>query len=354
MFKSVKKTPHRAGLPPGTIVHVGKKKAEKAKISLIGYSEKEFTEKTMEKAGDCAGFGQKKGVVWINVDGLHDTALIESLGKFYGLHPLTLEDIVNTEQRPKIEDTGEYIFLIVKMMKYSEKSKRIEYEQVSIALGKNFVLSFQECEGDIFDRVRERIRGGKGRIRKNNADYLAYSLLDAVVDNYFTILERLGEKVEKIEEELVERPKPETLQKIYRLKREMIFLRKSVWPLREVASQLDRGESKLIRQKTHVYLRDLYDNTIQVIDTVETFRDMVSGMIDLYLSSISNKMNSVMQVLTIIATIFIPLTFIAGLYGMNFEYMPELGWKYGYFAVLGLMLGVGIVMVIYFKKKNWL
>jgi len=270
------------------------------------------------------------------------------------LHPLILEDIVNTEQRPKMEDFEQYIFVVLKMLQYNEKEDEIIAEQVSLILGSNFVISFQETEGDIFDPIRDRIRNSKGRIRKMGADYLAYALLDAVVDNYFTILEKIGEKIETVEEELVANPIPETLQIIHTMKREMIFLRKSVWPLREVVGGLQRAESALIQESTGIYLRDVYDHTIQVIDTIETFRDMISGMLDIYMSSVSNKMNEVMKVLTIFAAIFIPLTFIAGIYGMNFQYMPELEWQLGYFAVLLIMLLVAVSLLVYFRKKKWL
>ncbi len=229
----------------------------------------------------------------------------------------------------------------------------IKAEQISLILGSNFIISFQEREGDVFNHVRERIKKGKGRIRRMGADYLAYALLDAIVDSYFAILEKFGETIEMMQEELVTNPAPETLQKIHTLKREMIFLRKSVWPLREVVNSLTRGEASLIHESTGIYLRDVYDHTIQVIDTIETFRDMVSGMLDIYLSSVSNKMNEVMKVLTIIATIFIPLTFVAGIYGMNFKSMPELEWRWGYLMVWVVMIIVFSVMVIYFKRKKW-
>jgi magnesium transporter len=234
------------------------------------------------------------------------------------------------------------------------KKGEIEAEQVSLILGPNFIISFQEREGDVFDPVRDRIRKNKGRIRKAGPDYLAYALMDAVVDNYFLILENISEKIEDTEQQLATSPSPETLQHIRELKNEMIFLRKSIWPLRELISGLGRAESSLIQESTGVYLRDVYDHTIQIIDTVESYRDMISGMVDIYLSSISNKMNEVMKVLTIFASIFIPLTFIAGIYGMNFEFMPELGWRWGYFTLLGFMAIVGISLVFYFKRKKWL
>jgi magnesium transporter len=265
-----------------------------------------------------------------------------------------LEDIVNTEQRPKMEDFEGYLFVVLKMLSFDEQQRAIKIEQVSLVLGPNYVLTFQEREGDVFEPVRDRIRRAKGRIRKMGADYLAYALLDAIVDSYFAILEKIGDKIEELEEHLISQPDVQILQSIHHLKREMIYLRRSIWPLREVTSGMARNESILIKESTEIFLRDVYDHTIQVIDTIEAYRDMISGMLDTYLSSISNRMNEVMKVLTIFAAIFIPLTFIAGIYGMNFAYMPELGWKWGYFAVLTVMVSVAVCMLIYFRKRKWL
>lgn len=353
-MKLMKRKYKKLGLPPGTLVHIGDKKTEKVKITIIDYTEKEFWEKEEATIEEAFSFRDTSTVTWINIDGVHNTEIIEKIGKHFALHPLLLEDIAHTEQRPKMEDFGEYIFVVVKMLYYDENGAEIIAEQVSLILGKNFVISFQEREGDVFNPIRERIRNAKGRIRRMEADYLAYALIDAVVDHYFLILEKIGERIENLEDELVSRTTSETLRAIHILKREMIFLRRSVWPLREVISGLGRRESVLIKKSTELYLKDVYDHTIQVIDTVESFRDMVSGMLDTYLSSVSNRMNEVMKVLTIIATIFIPLTFIAGIYGMNFQFMPELGWRWGYFMILCVMALIVIGMVIYFKKKNWL
>ena len=354
MVGVIKKRSKKAGLPPGALVHIGKKKTEKVDITVIDYDEKNFQEKKVKTIEECFPFKDKPTVTWINIDGIHDVEIIEKLGKHFGLHPLLLEDILNTDQRPKMEDFGDYIFVVLKMLDYDENKDEIKSEQVSLILGSNYVISFQESVGDVFDPARERIRNGKGRMRKMGADYLIYSLMDAIVDEYFIILEKIGEKIEDMEEELVTNPTPETLQMIHGLKRDMIFLRKSVWPLREVINGMQRAESPLIRESTGIYLRDVHDHTIQVIDTIETYRDMISGMLDIYLSSISNKMNEVMKVLTIIATIFIPLTYIAGIYGMNFRYMPELEWRWGYFVVLLFMAVIGILMVVYFRRKRWL
>jgi len=324
------------------------------RITIIDYDESHVEDKEAKRIEECFPFTDKPTVTWININGLHQLDIIEKIGEHFNVHPLVLEDIVNTGQRPKIEDFVDYIFVTLKMLRYSDEEKETKAEQVSLILGSNFVISFQENEGDVFDPIRQRIEADKGRIRKMGADYLAYALMDAIVDNYFTILEKLGDRIEDFEEELVVNPKPETLQAIHHLKREMIFLRKSVWPLREVINRLERWESSLINKSTAIYFRDVYDHTIQVIDSVETFRDMLSGMLDIYLSSISNRMNEVMKVLTIIATIFIPLTFIAGVYGMNFRFMPELEMPIGYSVVLLVMLFIGILMFAYFRKKKWL
>lgn len=360
MSKMIRKRSKKVGLPPGTLVHVGERKAESVRIIIIDYNEQNFEEKQVEKIEECFPFKTTSSVSWINIDGLHEVEVIEKLGRQFELHPLILEDILNTGQRPKLEDFDKYIFIVLKMLSYDGEKESIEAEQVSLVLGRNFVISFQERIGDVFEQIRNRIRNAKGRIRKMGPDYLCYALMDAVVDNYFAILEKVGEKIESMEEKLVADPSEKTLQDIHKLKREMIFLRKSVWPLRELISGLQRIESSLINESTGVYLRDVYDHTIQVIDTVESFRDMISGMLDIYLSSISNKMNAVMKVLTIIATIFIPLTFIAGIYGMNFNpekspfNMPELNWYWGYPAIGLVMVVIVFVMLIYFRKKKWL
>jgi len=354
MSRLVKRRSQKAGLPPGTIVHIGEKKVEKVRIRILDYDEARLEEKEAETIEESFPFKDKPTVTWINIDGLHQLDIIEKLGAHFGLHPLLLEDISNTEQRPKMEDYGDYIFIVLKMLYRHDNSGEIEGEQVSLILGANFVISLQEREGDVFDPVRERIRKAKGRIRKAGADYLAYALLDVIVDNYFVTLENTGEKIEGTEEQLSLDPSPGVLQSVHKLKKEMIFLRKSVWPLRELVSGLERCESPLIHESTSAYLRDVYDHTIQIIDTVESYRDTISGLLDIYLSSISNKMNEVMKVLTIFASIFIPLTFIAGVYGMNFGFMPELKWHWGYFIILLVMLLVVISLVRYFRRKKWL
>jgi len=360
MRQYVKKRSHKSGLPPGTLVHVGTKKIEKTKITLIDYDEGNFEEKELDSVEECFSYKNTSTVSWINIDGLHQTDVIEKVGTHFNIHPLILEDIVNTGQRPKMEDFDDYLYVVLKMLYPGNKKTETQSEQVSLIIGPQYVITFQEKAGDVFNSIRERIRNAKGRIRKMGADYLAYALLDAIVDNYFIVLERMGEEIEETEQKLVSDPKPQTLQTINHLKTDLLILRKLIWPLREVINGLQRGESPLIKDTTVIFLKDVYDHTIQVIDTIETFRDLVSGMFDTYLSSVSNKMNEVMKLLTIMATIFIPLTFIAGIYGMNFNpevspwNMPELNWDYGYLIAVGLMVIVALGMLIFFKRKKWL
>jgi len=322
-------------------------------LTVIKYDSADFQEKTVTDVEEACSFRNKSSVMWLNIDGVHQPEIIEQVGQSFGLHPLVAEDIASTGQRPKLEDFDDYIFIVLRMLRFDSAEDEAKTEQMSIILGRDFVISFQEREGDVFDNIRERLKSNKGRIRKLGTDYLAYSLIDSIVDNYFVVLEKLGETIEDIEDRLVTNPTSETLKTIHDLKREIIFLRKSVWPLREVVNRLERSESPLINKSTFVYLRDVYDHTIQIMDAVETFRDMLSGMLDIYLSSVSNRMNEVMKVLTVIATIFIPLTFVAGIYGMNFKYMPELEQTWSYPMVLILMLVVALLMVVYFRRRKW-
>jgi magnesium transporter len=343
---------NKLGAPPGTIVYYGEERTDKVKITLIEYNEGEFIERDFYDLSQCLDLVDPSMVKWINVDGIHDTALVERIGKHFNIHPLTLEDIVNTNQRAKFEDYDNYVVSIMKMIYYDSE---LRSEQLAVVLMEGLVISFQEVYGgDAFDLIRNRIRQGKGRIRKMGADYLAYALLDAVVDCYFTVLEKIGDKIELLEDELISEPTKETMQQLHHMKREMIFVRKAVWPMRELINNLERSETELIEPSTDVYLRDVHDHTIRVIDTVETYRDLLSGMMDIYLSSVSNRMNEVMKVLTIITTIFVPVTFIAGVYGMNFDYMPELHSKWGYPVTCLVMLAIIISLLVYFRKKKWL
>jgi magnesium transporter len=326
---------------------------DEATVSLLRYDALRLDEQQIERMSECFYPADDAMVTWINVVGLHEVAILQDLGDCFGFHPLVLEDILNTEQRAKLEDFGDYVLIVLKSFKTGGDGD-IESEQVSVILGPNYVISFQEKQGDGFLPVRQRLQSGAGRVRRMGPDYLAYLLLDIVVDGYFDTLEGFGDSVEMLEEQLLADPSPQTLQQIHYLKQRMIQLRRGVWPLREVIGSMERGESPLIQDSTHVYLRDLYDHTIQVMDVVESYRDMLSSMLDVYLSSVSNTMNAVMKVLTIIGTIFIPLTFIAGIYGMNFRYMPELEARWGYPAVLVVMLVMVGAMLIYFKRRRWL
>ena len=354
MPRFIKKTSRKKGLSPGTLIHIGEKKSEEVKIFLMNYDQEQLQEKELKKIEESFVYKDTPPITWINIDGLHDVNVIDKIGRHFGIHPLTLEDIMNTGHRPKAEDFEDYDYIVLKMLTYDEDKDHITAEQVSFILGPHYLISFQETEGDVFNFVRERIRKAKGRIRKSGCDYLAYALIDAIVDHYFLVLEKIGEKIEKLEADLLDETQPETQQSIHHLKREMIFFRRQVWPLRDILNTLMKEETSLIQETTRILIRDLYDHTIQVMDTIESFRDVLSGLQDLYLSTVSNRMNEVMKVLTIMATIFIPLTFIAGIYGMNFEYMPELKWPWAYPALWILLIAIFVLMIFWFKRKKWL
>ena len=341
------------GLPPGSLVHVGKQKVDKPSISLVDYFQDYFDTRTDITIEEATAFKETETISWINLSGIHDTSLIELFGQKFGIHNLALEDILNTQHRPKVEEMEGFSLIILKMLFFDDETQSIEAEQISLILGPHYVLTFQEREGDVFDGVRGRLQRSNGRIRQRGTDYLAYALIDSIVDSYFHILEKIGDNLAELEEDLLNNPNQSVLGRIHHYKRQLMLLRKSVWPLREVISELYKEESSLIREDTRVFLRDLYDHTIQVLDTVEIFRDTVSGLQDLHMSAVGNRMNEIMKVLTIMASIFIPLTFIAGIYGMNFEYIPELKLRYGYFMVWGVMLGCVAGMVIYFRSKKW-
>ncbi len=340
-------------MAPGTLTYVGEKQAEKIKIQIINYSPNHCTEKEVETIAECRSYINNQSVTWINITGVHDIATIQNLGDLFDIHPLVLEDIVNTKHRPKSDAYDDYIFFLLKML-YSDPAQNvIRHEQISLILGADYVISLQEMEGDVFDPVRARIKGGSGRIHKRGSDYLAYALIDTIVDHYFKILEELVEKIEDLQDQVITAPGKDMLNVIQELKHEMLFVRRSVWPLRDIITSLIRDDSRLVDENITIYLRDVYDHTLQVIDTVESIRDMLTGLLDVYLSSVSNRMNEVMKVLTIIATIFIPLTFIAGIYGMNFSYMPELSWKWSYPALWIVMLVILAIMIVWLKRRKW-
>jgi len=354
MPRLFRKSGKPVGTAPGALIHIGDKGAEHVQISMVDYNQDQYTEHPAATLDKFLDVRDENSVTWLNICGIHDVELMEKIGRELAIHPLIMADILNDRQRPKLEEVEDYIYLVFKMLTYDSQTRRIHSEQISLIVGSNFVISFQEIEGDVFDPIRERIRRGKGRIRKSGCGYLAYALVDAVVDHYFIILETLGEEIEDLEEDLIENPDESLMETIHMLKGEMILFRKQVWPAREMVSRLVKSESELIHESTEIYYSDVYDHVIQVIDTIESFRDILTSMLDLYLSTVSNRMNEVMKMLTIMATIFIPLTFIAGIYGMNFEWMPELKMKYGYFYALGGMAAIAGAMVKYFKNKKWL
>jgi magnesium transporter len=344
----------KTGLAPGTPVHIGARRTERTKITVFEYDASSVREMELENLEGCRECKEAKGLVWINIDGVHDISVVETIGDVFDLHPLVREDIVNTSQRPKVEEYDSYLYAIVKMLYEEKENQALQAEQVSIIVTPRVVISFQEQEGDVFTPVRERLRTGKGIVRQRGSDYLAYCLIDAIVDHYFLIMENLEERIHPLEMAVVEDPQPRVLQKIHDLKNDLMFLRRSLWPLREMLARLYREQLPPIQKQTRPFLRDVHDHTIQVIEILESFQEIVSGLMDIYLSSISIRMNNIMKVLTIIATIFIPLTFIAGVYGMNFHHMPELSWRWGYPAVWGVMVLVFVGMLIFFKRKKWL
>lgn len=353
MAEEVKRTSKKAGLPPGTLIHVGKKHSDKVKITVIDYDKDNLTEKSYDSVEACEKFVDKPSNTWINVDGIHQVDVVEKLGAMFTHHPLMLEDVLNTHHRPKMEDFDDYIFFTLKMLGLDKKGDIVS-EQISIVLGKTYVISYQEREGDVFDTLRERIRLGKANIRVKGSDYLMYRLIDTIVDHYFLVMESIGDKVDRLEEEVMsEKADDATMKRILKLKRELISLRRTISPLRDAIGSLQREGSDLIEEKTYTFLNDVHDHTVHLAESIETYRDVLSGLMDMYYTTISNRMNNVMQVLTIIATIFIPLTFVAGIYGMNFDYMPELHYKWAYPAVWVVMILMVVGMVVYFKRKKW-
>ncbi|WP_324719039.1 magnesium/cobalt transporter CorA [Salinimicrobium sp. HB62] len=339
---------------PGTVTYVGRKEQVETVLEVIDYNAEAFERFVSKTPEDAFKFEEEDRTTWINIDGLSNTAEIEKIGKYYDLHPLIIEDIVNTNQRPKIDEYSDYFFIVAKMLYYREDG-RLENEHISMVLGKNYVITFQEAGGDVFDGVRERLSKAKGRIRSRGADYLVFALLDAIVDNYFVVVEEMSDKIEAMEERVFDpQPNDDITLEIQELKRTMLRIRRAVNPLREVVSRLEKMDHELIQEQTINYLKDLYDHMLQVSENIEIYREMTWGLMDMYMTSISNKMNEVMKVLTIMASIFIPLTFLAGIYGMNFEYMPELHFKFSYPILLVIMSVLIVGMLIYFRRKRWL
>jgi len=353
--RNVTRSAAKRGMPPGSLVFTGERKIEQAQLTVFDYDGETLQEIPSESLQGCLARRDTQTVTWINVDGVHDAALVERIGSGFGVHALVLEDILSTQQRPKFEDYDEHLFLVVQMLSWGESSMAIEAEQVSFVLGDRFLLTFQERGGDVFDSVRERLRASKGRLRKSGPDYLLYTLLDSIVDSYFTILEKIDDRIETLDEQLTttQTANTESLRQIHGFKRETIFLRRAVWPLREVLTSLSRTETPLVEQETRLFLRDVQDHALQALDTIETFRELLAGMLDVYISTLNNRLNEVIKVLTIFATILGTLTFIAGVYGMNFDHMPELRWRWGYPAALLFMLAVVLFMLREFKRRRW-
>ncbi len=346
----------KAGLPPGSLVHIGERQVDGARLSSIDYSPDRFVTRTIADLGELDACLGTDTVSWIDLVGLHDIPLIEGIGKTFGIHALVLEDILNTDQRPKVEVFDEYVFLVAKMIRPGEgdRAGSIEIEQVSFILGKSFLITFQERPGDVFGSVRERLKAGKGRLRRSGPDYLGYALLDGIVDNYFVVLDHLSTKMDSIESAVLDQSDSLVNHRIHRLKHDLLMLRKATWPLREIVSALIRDEPPQVAAESRPYLHDLYDHTAHVADTLDTYREMLSGLLEVHFSLVNTRMGEVMKVLTIIATIFIPLTFVAGVYGMNFEHMPELAWKWAYPAILAIMFSIAASLLVFFRLKHWI
>jgi magnesium transporter len=345
----------KIGLQAGSLIYIGEKKSSShADISVIDYNENYAEEFCPTDLQELAKFKSQETVTWINIDGIHDVDFIRKTGEIFGLHPLLLEDILNPDHRPKIEEYGDYLHFTLKELKWNSKNKSIESDQISFVIGKGFVISFQEEKGDIFEPIRERIRNNKGRIRKMKSDYLAYTLIDIIVDYYFLIIDEIENEIELLESIILEKTNDENLRKIQKLKKDLLFLRKSVIPLRESVGNLEKSGSTLIEERTTFFLKDVYDHTLHIADSIETYREMLNSLTELHLAGMNNSLNKVMKVLTIISTIFIPLTFIVGVYGMNFTNMPEIQWEYGYTAVWGFMILTVFFMLYVLRRNKWM
>ncbi len=351
----------KRGLAPGTLVFGGTEVSGPVRIRVHDYNDEHLDAREIERVDDLAPYRDKSDTVtWINIDGVHDVKLVERIGQLFGIHPLTLEDIVGTNQRPKMEEYPEYVYIVLQMMHYDHEQATLRSEQVSLVFGEGFLISFQESEGDVFQPIRKRLEDHRGRIRSSGADYLAYALIDIVVDFYMDILEGLGEHIEELEDAITATPHPEMMQRINGLRRRVVHLRRSIWPVRDVITGLERSDLPFISPETEIFLRDVYDHTVRTAEIVESAREILASLTDMHISTLSFRMNEIMKILAIIATFFLPLTFIAGVYGMNFQTeasplnMPELSWYYGYPFVLALMIGIAAGMYLFFRRRGWL
>jgi len=351
--RKLRQRTEKAGIPPGTLQFSGEKRVESVLITRYEYDTGAWDERHATSLDEIGTEKRLNSVLWINIDGLHQTDVIAAIGERYQIHPLVLEDILHTDQRPKLENYGHYLYLVVKMFEERDKDGSVGSEQISFILLGDILITFQEKPGDVFDPIRQRIRKNQGILRKETADYLLYALLDVLVDRYFAILEKIDETVDAIDASMSEQPSETILEEIHDAKRTLIFLRKNAWPLREVLYECRNRDNPMIGATTKTYFKDVYDHCIHVLDTLEIMKDLLSEMTELFLTRSSNRTNETMKFLTIISTIFMPLSFIAGVYGMNFLAMPELKWEYGYPVILGAMGGITLLMIFLFKRKRW-
>ena len=354
MSESLSSASKKAGLPPGSLVHVGEVMETEVRITIVDYNKDVIEEQTVESVEQILQCREKDTVTWVNIEGLGNIELVGAIGEAFNIHPLVLEDILNTHQRPKLEEYDDYLYCVLKGISLAENGFSVEYEQISMLILNDFVFTFKEKRDELFEPVRRRLRSSKGHFRSQGADYLAYVILDTIVDSYFTLQDSLDDIVDSVEEELLTEPTPKTLGTIQSVKRELIIIRRTISPLREMLNAILRSESPLIEEKSLIYFRDISDHVLRISESIESSRDMIAGLLDIYITTISNKMNEIMKVLTVFASIFIPLTFIAGIYGMNFEYMPELKWKWAYPALWMAFIAIPVILLVYFKKKKWL
>ncbi|MGZ5008332.1 MAG: magnesium/cobalt transporter CorA [Methylobacter sp.] len=354
MSESLSYSSEKSGLPPGSLVHVGEVHEHEHKITVISYNKSTLVNRTIKNIEELLPYQATDTVTWVIIDGLKDVSIIDDIGKHFDIHALILEDILNTHQRPKFEEFDDYLYIVIKALSLADKDFNVEYEQISLLLLDKFVFTFKEKPDALFEPLLNRLSNDKSHIRTLGTDYLTYVIMDTIVDEYFALQDSFDELIETVEDDLLTNPSAQTLNTIQKIKRELIFLRRSVSPMREMLASIQRSESQLLHEKTKRYFGDIYDHVIRVSEAMESYRDLIAGMLDIYLSSVSNKMNETMKVLTVFASIFIPLTFIAGVYGMNFEYMPELKWRWGYPALWGVFIGVTVFLLRFFKKKKWI
>jgi len=351
--KNRKRSSHKSGLAPGSLIHIGDIHHPDTRLTLIDYSEDHYERRSLSSIDEALSYRDRDSITWVTIEGLADASIVESIGEHFNIHPLVLEDILNTHQRPKLEEHDDYLYLVLKSLAPDNDQFNITYEQVSLIVLKNFVFAFKEKADSLFSLIAKRIENSHGRVRSLGSDYLMYSLLDTIVDQNFNILDQLDETLAALEDDIFSDPTPQMLEKIHQIKLEVIKMRRYITPVRDLSANLLRNESDLIHPSTHIYLRDVHDHVMRIIESIETHRDILSSLLDIYLSSVSSKLNEVMKILTIFSAIFIPLTFIAGIYGMNFKHMPELDWKWGYTSVWIMFITLATSLYFFFKRKGW-